>query len=150
MTFLAGKEAIFKTDISKKGYNKQLDLISKTDNRTVSFPIRLLEGGLGGCLGIDFKPIDIFRFSFFGGGVYISEHFIPTAGADISFSFLKAGDVGLWLSAGGFCYFSRHFIASPVLKLEIDWAGLFIESGLRYSVMTDGKLYMMIGFGYKL
>ncbi len=143
-----GKEGIIKANIPKDESKNAIRPVQKEGGRKFYIPIRFFEGGLGGSIGVDYKFIDYFRVSASFGVVFNFERVVLTEDADISYSFFRSGDFRLWLSTGGFCYNANHFILSPILKLEMEWWKLFIDAGMRYSMM-DGGIYPMIGIGVR-
>lgn len=106
----------------------------------LSFPVRLLHGGLGATVGFEAAPLAFLRFGLAGGAVYLKSTIIPTAEANLSLKVIAAGDFRLFISGGAFLYASTPLTISPLLKVEAGYGLIFLEAGARYS-LEDGGIY---------
>lgn len=117
--------------------------------RQLYFPIGLLEGGLGGEAGLEWRFTEDFRVSLLAGAVYMGGTVLPEAEASLSYSFLNMGGFKFWVTAGCFSYFTTPLIVSPVLKLECSWGLFYVDGGVRYGV-DKNTFYPMLSFGVRL
>ncbi len=122
--------------------------VNKPEFRRIYFPVRILEGGLGGTIGLEYLPLEPLRLSVMAGGVYLRGSLVADAGALVSLNIIKAGAFSSFVSAGGFCYFSDPFNISPMAALEIDYGMFFLEGGARYSIQAS-QLFPMLCIGIR-
>ncbi len=123
------------------------DDLKNRSRRYVCFPVKLLEGGLGGNVGVTWFFTDSLGVTAMGGAVYAANTIIPTALAEVTFAFWKTPQFSLYASAGGFCYFSKSVIISPSVMLGFEMWNVFIEAGLRYSFYEEGGFKPMASLG---
>jgi hypothetical protein len=115
--------------------------------RALYFPLKVLEGGLGASVGVNWRFTDSLSINALGGAVYIAETIIPTASLDLKWNFWKDT---MYASAGGFCYFSKSLIISPTVMVGFEIWNIFLEAGVRYSfAAVDGGIKPLLGIGYR-